>query len=166
MNMQLGGGVAPSVLDAAFAVVHDAAGGASALGVRLGKNPSTLSHEVAGHGTAKLGLSDAVKITLMTRDLRILNSFAAACGCIVVPMPDVGSAATTHEQIRQLALAFGDAVNEIMMSVADGKVSTNELHRCEREWSELVAVGQLVMQKVRVLHEQTASEYAKGVRHV
>lgn len=165
MNMQFGG-VAPSVLDAAFAVVHDAAGGASALGVRLGKNPSTLSHEVAGHGTAKLGLSDAVKITLMTRDLRILNSFAAACGCMVVPMPDVTPSASTAEQVGQLAREFGDVVNEVMLTMADGKVSTNELHRCEKEWGELVAVGQAVMQQIRHMHEQTASEYAKGVRHV
>lgn len=163
MNMQ--NGAPPSVLDAAFSVVHDAPGGAAALSVRLGRNPATLSHEISGHGSAKLGLVEAVKITLMTGDIRILNAFAASCGCMVVPLPAVDASGSTVTQIGQLAKEFGDVVNEVMLSVADGRVSANELHRCEREFGELVACGQVVMQQIRTLHEQTDHEYAKGVRH-
>ena len=74
--------------DVAFNVVHDSPGGAVSLAPRLGKSHTTLAHELNGTGTAKLGLMDAEKITLLLGDMRILQAYAANCGQMLVPLPD------------------------------------------------------------------------------
>ena len=76
-----------NLLDAAYNVVHDYPGGSHSLAPRIGKSATTLSHEVAAHGTAKLGLIDAAKITVLSGDLRILEVFAINAGQMLVPLP-------------------------------------------------------------------------------
>ena len=99
-----------NVLDAAFHLVRAYPGGASSLAPRIGKNATTLSHEVKGTGTAKFGLDDAVNASLMSNDLRILNAFAAECECMVLRLPVVGADGdeTTMRDVASLAREFGE----------------------------------------------------------
>lgn len=152
------------VLDAAFNLVHDHPGGAASLGPRLGKNPATLCHEVTAHGTAKLGIETAVKLSLLTGDMRILNAFADQCGCMVIPVP--GADALGEEVMQRVGAAakeFGEFVSEVAQDAGDGDVSLNEMRRIEKEWGDLLSVGQGLMAHLRALHERGLARRTGGV---
>lgn len=131
-----------AVLDAAFNLIHDYPGGANALAPRIGKNPTTLCHEARGQGTAKLGLADALKMSLLTGDARILNAFAGDLGYAVIPLHASPAGEGGLERLGQLAQEFADVIRTTGAALADGHVTANELKRVEREWADLVACGQ------------------------
>lgn len=130
-----------SLRDAAFNTVHDYPGGSVSLAPRLGKSHTSLSHELTGTGTAKLGLLDAEKIILLTGDLRILDSMATHCGQMLVPLPDAVMIAGDDCMLRlaDTAREFGDLCKEVGGDLVDGKISDNEMRRIDRECSELIA---------------------------
>lgn len=131
-----------SLQDAFFCVVHDYPGGAVSLAPRLGKSPTTLSHECTRTGTAKAGLLDAEKITLLTGDLRILETFAMDCGQMIVPLPDAVMVADNDCMLRlaDSAREFGELCKEVATDLSnDGKISDNELRRIDKETGELIA---------------------------
>lgn len=142
--------------DVAANVVHDYPGGAPSLAPRIGKNATTLAHEVHGTGAAKLGLLDAEKITLRTGDLRILEAFALNCGQMLVPLHQVDS--TGDDCMIKLAATareFGDLCTEVAADLADGVISDNELARIDRECGELMA-------SLRTLREALARRNQAG----
>jgi hypothetical protein len=144
--------------DVAANVVHDYPGGAPSLAPRVGKNATTLAHELNGTGTAKLGLLDAEKITLRTGDLRILEAFALNCGQLLVPLPpdcDVHSLDDCMARLAATAREFGDLCTEVSTDLADGGISDNELARID------VEIGQL-MASLRPLREALARRNAEG----
>ncbi len=130
-----------NVIDAAYNVVHDYPGGAESLGPRVEKNPTTLSHEVAEVGTAKLGLKTAVKLTAFTKDYRILEAFAAQCGRMVLPMPEVLAGETDDclKSLGEVLRESGELVREITGSLADGTINDNEYDRIAKECGHLVS---------------------------
>ena len=82
------------VEQAAYSAVHDYRArngqcGAHALAPLLHKNPRALSNEVNpeadGH---KFGLNDAVTVSVIANDARILLAFAAELHHAVIPLPD------------------------------------------------------------------------------
>ena len=127
--------------DVAANVVHDYPGGAPSLAPRIGKNATTLAHELNGTGSAKLGLLDAEKITLRTGDLRILEAFALNCGQMVVPLAEHagGNLADCMSTLADTARAYGALCTEVGADLADGKISDNELARIDRECGLLMA---------------------------
>lgn len=142
-----------SVLDAAYNVVHDHPGGASALAPRLGKRSDVLSHEVKAYGSAKLGLVDAVKVTELTGDLRILHAFAVQCGQVCVPLPDGLSAVVDGQQVLvalgKASHEFAQLCAEVCAGLADGTISDNELARIDRESGQLVAMLHVLSGSIR-----------------
>lgn len=136
-----------NTMDAAYHVAHDYPGGADVLGLRLGKRPGVLGNEVkAGRSpapgcTAKLGLADAEKITMLSGDLRILQAFAANCGQMLLPLPQhIGEqedAALGH--LAAMAKEFADACKAIADVLNDNQVSDNELAIFDKEAGELIA---------------------------
>lgn len=143
-----------AVLDAAHHLVQAYPGGAEALAVRMGKNATTLRHEVNRTGQAKLGLADAVSLSVLSRDLRILNAFAAELGCMVSQLPvSLGGDDTAMHRVAELAREFGDVVATVTEATADGRISANELATIERNWAELTAAGQALVAHLRAKHE-------------
>ncbi|MGC4366527.1 phage regulatory CII family protein [Hydrogenophaga sp. R2] len=143
-----------AVLDAAHQLVQAYPGGAESLAPRMGKNATTLRHEVNRTGSAKLGLADAVSMSVLTQDLRVLNAFAAECGCLVLPMPTlIGGDSGAMLRVAVLAKEFGEVVGSVTEAAADGRVSANELHRVQEEWSQLVAAGQQLMSHMQAQYE-------------
>ena len=129
------------VKTAAFNVGHDFPGGVVALAPLIGKNASTLNQELGGVGTAKLGLADAVKMTLQAHDYRILDAFNMQCGRMSIPLPEMLDL-ENDDCMRALAGAskeFGELCSEVCSSLADGKISDNELARIQREAADMVA---------------------------
>lgn len=130
-----------NILDAAFNVVHDSPGGAESLAPRIGKNATTLNHELKRTGTAKLGLDTAEKITLVTDDLRILQAFATNCGQMLLPLPsiDVQPGDDCMAKLGDAVREFGELCQEVAQDLSDGTISDNEMRRIDRASGELIA---------------------------
>lgn len=130
-----------NLLDAAYNVVHDYPGGSHSLAPRMGKSATTLSHEVAADGTAKLGLLDAAKITALSGDLRILAAFATNAGQMLVPLPQPVDADVDDCMLRLAATVkeFSDLCSEVAGDLKDSQITDNELARVDRECGELIA---------------------------
>jgi hypothetical protein len=143
--------------DVAANVVHDYPGGSPSLAPRIGKNATTLAHEVHGTGAAKLGLLDAEKITLRTGDLRILEAFALNCGQMLIPLPQSSDQPVDDCMARLATTAreFGDLCTEVAADLVDGSISDNELARIDRECGEL-------MSSLRTLREALARRNQAG----
>lgn len=146
--------MAMDVKVAAFNVAHDFEGGVVALAPQIGKNHNTLNAEVAGIGTAKLGLLDAVKMTLRARDFRILDAFNAVCGRMSIPLPE-GLDIEGNDCMRALAEAsreYSDLVAKTCSSlVDDGMVSDNELVSIQTEAGHAIsAINGLVAAAVKL----------------
>ena len=129
------------VTTAAFNVAHDFNGGVVALAPKIGKNPNTLNQEVAGIGTAKLGLRDAVKMTIQAGDYRILDAFAMQCGRMTMPLPEMLHLDGDDCMIAlgRASREFAELCGEICGSLNDGRVTDNEHDRIQREGSQLVS---------------------------
>jgi hypothetical protein len=152
------------VMHAAFQLVHQYPGGATALAPVLSKTPATLSHEVSpNYPTAKLGLADAVALSKWTGDRSVVNAFAAEMGCLVMLLPalPVGTDLIA-EHTANLAREFGHLMTEVANGMADGAINANELVRIEREGSELVAALQCLLQAVQTKYRDVPRS---GVRH-
>lgn len=130
-----------NVMDAAYNVVNDYAGGSASLGPRIDKNPTTLSHEVAKVGTAKFGLETAVKVTVATKDYRILEAFATECGRMVLPVPELLTSSGDDCLVRlgEVLRESGDVVAALTKSLEDGTISDNEKALISRECGHLIS---------------------------
>lgn len=149
-----------NLCDVAFNVVHDSPGGCTSLAPRVGKNATSLAHELRGTGTAKLGLVDAEKITLLLGDLRILQAFAANCGQMLVPLPDalaLGAGDDCMLRLGDSVREFGEVLTEVAADLVDGDINDNELHRIDKECGELIA-------SVHALREALAQRNREGRR--
>lgn len=139
-----------SILDAAYHVVHDYPGGSPSLAPRLNKSPTTLSHEVTATGTAKLGLIDAVKITGLSGDLRILQAWAIEAGQMLVALPSIsGQSEECLAMVSSMAKEFSDLLSVAAESLADNNVSDNEIERIEREAGELFSAVHTLLKTMR-----------------
>lgn len=153
-----------NVLDAAYNVVNDYEGGAASLGPRIGKAGTTLSHEVTGTGTAKLGLETAVKITVLSKDYRILEAYAAECGRMVFPLPDVLAEGGDHVLARlgDVLREQSHVVREVSESVKDGRITGTERDRIRREVGQLIATATQLQAEVDRAYEASVAQIAGG----
>lgn len=161
-------------LDAARYVMRAYPGGADSLAPRLDKTPSTLRHEVAAHGTYKLGLLDAEAMTQMALEQRvpnalaILHAFATNCGAMVVALPDHGTVGEpTFSDLARAAKEFGEFMGVCANAAADGRVTGNELRDVDRELSQLISCAHRVRNGLAAMHdaEQAANAGAEGRAH-
>jgi hypothetical protein len=144
-----------SVLDAALYLVKSYPGGYESLAPRVGKPASTLRHEVEATGSAKLGLLTAELMTIHSGNPCIVQALAHAAGGVFLPGLPAGSSADDLT-----LLAVSDAIGEVgklvtafSESIADGRVTANELRNIERE--ALDASGKLMhlLAIARQMHE-------------
>lgn len=144
-----------AVLFAACNQAEDFPGGISGMAAAIGKNKFSLAHELSCTGTAKLGLLDAVKMDRRAGTYCILDAYAAECGRLTVPLPQMLSAAGDDSMLDlgRVAKEFADLVKEVTTRASDDDISDNDLEALEREWSELVAAGQQMMRRLRARHE-------------
>lgn len=154
-----------SIMDAARNLAENYPGGVAALAPRIEKNETTLRHELHETGTAKLGLRTAVQLTTRSKDLRILNAFAAECGAMVLLLPaalDVEDDATMRD-LAALAREFADVVQEVTGAVADGAVTANELARVQAQWADLVGAGQRMLQHLQAAHQAARPAHLRAI---
>ncbi|WP_298929163.1 phage regulatory CII family protein [uncultured Ramlibacter sp.] len=129
--------------------------GAKALAADIDKNGTTFAHQLSETGGAVLGLRTAVKMTLRSKDLRILNAFASEAGCMVFPLPETlkveGNG--TMQDLGDTVREFGEVIQEISADSVDGEFSANEVQRIERAWGEHIAAGQRMIANIRAKHD-------------
>jgi hypothetical protein len=146
--------------DAARNLARRFHGGIEAWAGRVGKNPTSARHELAGSGGYKLGLEDAELMTQFAIEqgtpdpLQILNTFAANCGAMLIPLPQMyQTGACTLTDLSQAAQEFAQFVAASAGAVADGQVTLNELTLVDQELSHLIGCAQRVRTAVAAMHE-------------
>jgi hypothetical protein len=143
-----------TLLDHAYNLARAYPGGAAALALRMRKNPTTLSHELRGEGSAKLGLEDAAALTALSGDLRILEAWNAEHGLVVIRMPHLENreAGECLKKLSETAKEFSELVTEVAGDLSDGRVNDNELRDIEREAAELLAATHALLAAARALN--------------
>lgn len=140
--------------------VHECAGGPKALAARMELAYSTLQNmadpKQPAHGWP---LARFRQLLAFTGDTRPLQALCTENGGVFVPL-GATPARTDSELLRavqRLSAEFGDVPRAIQDALGrDGKISTNELRRIEREGMELVQALTVVLQRVGDLHRQHA----------
>lgn len=127
-----------NVDDAAYAVVHDYPGGADSLAPRMGKNksPVVLRSKVNPRSDSHhLTLREAVAITVLTDDDRILQAFAQECGRMVLPLPSADDTQASDMAVLELVVSVmagqGDLGGTIHRALADGRLTRIEFAQIE-----------------------------------
>lgn len=150
------------VLDAARLMARNYPGGAEAVAVRLGKSGSTLDKELRGAPGFKFCLRDADELGAMTFDvggphsLEVATALARRAGGTVLRLPTLPFAdAVTAQSLAEMTREFADVVGACVAADSDNEVSHNELRNIHRQWAELVAAGQRLLQVMEAKHEAT-----------
>lgn len=131
-----------NVADAAYNSVHDYPGGASALGPRLGIQPSILNSKVNTNTlTHHLRLDEAVKIMAMTNDHRILHAMGRELGFVCIRVPE-GTAVKPDsicffDMMLELREADGRMSQEFRKALSDGRITPGEAVDMKRALHEL-----------------------------
>lgn len=152
-----------NVLDAAYWTGRDYPGGIEALARRLHK--PNLSDELnPNRPTAKLGLSTAVDMQVMSGDFRILYAMAAELRHFPpVPMPEaLPGEAPCLAQLSKLAHEFSQLVGEVAKDLGDNQVTNAELAEVVHRWHALVACGQTLVQQMATMNAALRAMAPRG----
>lgn len=124
------------VFEAAYRVAHDfQPNGAVGLARLMGKNPGTLLNKLNPHQeTHLLSLADAVQMSTITGDTRILQAFADTLGCAVFALPDGGFACDAEliGLILKRDQRNGEFARALDRALADGRISRAEARELRR----------------------------------
>lgn len=123
------------VHDAAYRVAHDfVPDGAVGLARKLGVNPGTLLNQLnPSQETAKLGIGQAVAMSAMSGDARILHAFADSIGYLALPKPDFSKVSDSSllEILLMRDERQGNFASSISSALADGAISESEYKEIE-----------------------------------
>ncbi len=123
-----------NVDDAAYAVVHGYGGGSESLAPRLGISAAVLRGKVNRNNDRNvLSLREAVDITVLSGDLRILEAFAAEANCRLVPI-DHTETGSVLDLVMARAAREGELASVVHQSLDDGVITPNE-------WDAIQAAG-------------------------
>lgn len=136
--------VSGNVQDAFYRVVHDYPEGVEALANKMGLHPGTLYNKAnmteSSHN--KPSLADAVLVTVITGDKRILRAFAATAGEMCYAAPDLAdlSEAALAAHITRIGMEGGDFYGAIHSALSHhDALSIEACHRIEHEAHEWIA---------------------------
>lgn len=117
-----------------FHTVHDA--GTVALADKLGMSADVLRNKADPKKSSNIvGLADADKVMAITGDFRVLKALAHAHGFLLVKAPDDcrgESDMSVLEQMAGLMVSCGVFGKEVYDSLADGKITPDEIKRVQR----------------------------------
>jgi hypothetical protein len=150
-----------NIRDSTRHMVRAYPGGVDSIAPRIGKSPKTLEKELLGSPGFKLGAEDAHELQLlchaagMPQALVALTNQAAQLDCLLVPMPPSMDVNTSQsmEALAKTSREAAELIAEGCTSLADGKVSDNELKRYDRALAELVVAGQALRSAMAAINE-------------
>lgn len=124
--------------DAAYHTVHDYPGGSESLGPRVGINSAVLRNKVNVNTPREekrhhLTFEEAQRIVAFTGDLRMLQSWAHAEGCLLVKAPDGASECdmSVLESVTGSVMDHGGFIGSIHKSLVDGDLTQEEMGEIE-----------------------------------
>lgn len=128
-----------NVPDAAYITGHDYPGGTSALGPRIGVSGGVLSNKLNPNiDTHHLTLAEAMRIMVMTQDVRILQAQANELGYMVVPLHVVEDETVTAAMTHTVG-EFGEYVTAACDAMKDGHITKLELRKINKELGDMIA---------------------------
>ena len=57
---------------------------------------------------------------------------------------------------------YRDVLNEVSKAYGDNTISDNDLHKCRKEWLELVAAGQQLMDRMERDHDASVPAHLRA----
>jgi hypothetical protein len=137
-----------NITDAAYAVAHDYPGGTESLAPRLGMSGALLRNKVNQNNTTHhLTLAEAVRMSDITNDLRILESWAKQAGRALfeLPVPENCADADVIELMARTWETNGDIGREVNETFKDGRVEPHEVRRVkDSAWTHMVTLLSMV----------------------
>ncbi|MDR5801174.1 YmfL family putative regulatory protein [Caballeronia sp. LZ001] len=147
--------------DAAYAVAHEYPGGCEALAPRLGMSGALLRNKVNTNRTPEnrnvLNLADAVRMTDLTDDERILEAWLAQRNAVMVKLPDACEEPDNEEivdKFMSLTVHYGQLAKRFREATADGEVDDQEMADLER-------IGGLIHRAVEEINMLTKRIYRR-----
>jgi len=141
-----------NTVDAAYHTVHDYHGGSESLGPRVGISPAVLRNKVnPNNETHHLTFAEAQRIAVMTGDFRMLKAWANEAGFLLVKAPDMGHHECDMSVLEQMAgfmVACGGFGAEIHSSLADGRVTRDEIQKVEDRAREVMRSAAEIKQRM------------------
>ena len=127
--------------DAAYHTVHDYAGGSESLGPRVGISAAVLRNKVnPNNETHRLALDEAVLISVVTGDTRVLDAFAAEMGRVTVAIPAAGTSdMDVLSDTCSLVAQVGQYMQTIHKALSDGKVDSKEIRDIRQQAREAMS---------------------------
>ncbi|SDR18628.1 Phage regulatory protein CII (CP76) [Paraburkholderia fungorum] len=123
-----------NILDTLHAVAHDYPGGCESLAPRIDMSAAVLRSKVnVNNDTHKPTLMEAVRITDVSDDDRVLEAWARERGYALVKVPNIEGCtdAAIVELMGEAWSTHGDVGKEIVKTLEDGKVEFKEVDRVE-----------------------------------
>lgn len=144
------------VHDAAYRVAHDYQPPQGAVGLtkRLGRNAGTFLNQLnPAQETAKLGLGDAVAMSIAADDYRILHAFADSCGYVAFKKPDFSrvSDASLLEMILKRDQAEGEFAQVLASALGNGQINASEFVQIQKEAYESAAATLELVERLKGL---------------
>lgn len=143
------------VFHAAYLVGHEfRPDGVTGLSRKMGRNAGTFSNQLnPAQETAKLGLSDAVAMSLAADDFRILHAFADTCGHLAFKKPDYSrvSDASLLDMVLQRDARLGAFAGVVQAALDDGSIDPVEMARIEEAAYEVAAAHLEMVERLRGL---------------
>lgn len=130
-----------NILDAAFHLAHDYKGGVPALAHRMGN----ISHNVLNNkvdpnkDSHHLRLDEALKISAITGDMRILHALSASLNHVSIPLPTIpeSSDMSLLDGFMDIIVELGQFTTEFQTAWADGDITPKEVDRLKKEASDV-----------------------------
>lgn len=148
--------------DAAYAVAHEYGGGCESLGPRMGISSALLRNKVNTNRTPDnrnvLALAEAVRMTDLTGDERIIEAWLAQRNAVMVKLPDASEQPDNGEIVERfmrMTVHYGDLARRFNEATADGEVDENEL-------ADLKRIGNLIHRTVEEINMLTERVYCRA----
>ncbi|WP_454826062.1 phage regulatory CII family protein [Paraburkholderia xenovorans] len=148
--------------DAAYAVAHEYGGGCESLGPRMGISGALLRNKVNTNRTPEnrnvLSLAEAVRMTDLTGDERIIEAWLAQRNAVMVKLPDPCEQPDNEEivsKFMRLTVHYGDLARRFNEATADGEVDDQEMADLER-------IGNLIHRAVEEINLLTKRIYCRA----
>lgn len=134
--------------DAAYAVAHDYPGGTESLGPRMGMSAALLRNKVNLNQTINhLTLAEAVRMTAVSGDNRIIQAWARELGMALIELPQAENCADA-DVIELMAKTWetnGEIGREVNETFRDGRVEPHEVRRVkDSAWKHMVTLLSMV----------------------
>ena len=130
-----------NIRDAAHRAGHDSPGGVAALAPRMQMSYAVLNSKLNPNTrTHHLTIDEMLCLEQLTGRHDVLFAHAEALGYVAIPVPSVEDGDIAHA-LASTCAEFGDYLRTVDTTMRDGKITTNEARRLDKELVEMIAAA-------------------------